>query len=78
MPDFDPSGFTPFTMGGRDISKRIWKMLLQTSYRCAASFSRKRFGIDTVYHFEIFMTSGDSNNLFALTAEQLQKVCRHQ
>lgn len=67
-------GAAPFTIRGSDLSKAMFKLLLHSSYRHAAQFSRKRFCTDTVYHCEVFMTAGDSNDWFSLNQTRLQKV----
>jgi hypothetical protein len=64
----------PFTMRGHDLSNAMFKLLHQSSYRHAAPFSRKRLSNDTVYHCEVFMTAGDSNDWFSLNPTRFQEV----
>lgn len=68
----------PFTIKGSDLSKAMFKLLLHSSYRYAAPFSRKRFCTDTVYHCEVLLTAGDSNDWFSLSPRRLQAVRRSQ
>lgn len=79
LPDYvGHDGAAPFTMRGSNLSKAMFRLLLHSSYRHAAPFSRKRFCTDTVYHCEVFMTAGDSNDWFSLNHTTLHKVCRSQ
>lgn len=78
LPEFENRSLnlSSFTLQGSDLSNAIWKLLLQSSFRHVEAFSREDYEIDPVYHFEVFMTEGDSTDWFSMETKQLEMVCK--